>query len=249
LDDCNVSGFFTLLIPSPTGYEPREFLLAVFQRIAEHANDKARAVIERAESLTALGTRRTRQFRLQLIALFGGVLVVLAAISYVPIFIEATHKLPELRTKAASLTTEFDRRRKENEPNREVPQGRSYLDDFERVDLPRFDRWLTRLSDNDLHRLSESLDSEIARYSNLAKFSTLWIWGVLPLYVILLFIAIYCYRLFKKIRIFGRHKVEVGLYYKTQEFMEIIRYQRTLSSGTEFGFVPKFFSGKLTRSE
>jgi len=69
------------------------------------------------------------------------------------------------------------------------------------------------------------------------------------LYVILLFIAIYCYRLFKKIRIFGRHKVEVGLYYKTQEFMEIIRYQRTLSSGTEFGFVPKFFSGKLTRSE
>src|SRR5215470_10728497 len=40
LDQCDTSGFFTLLIPSPTGYEPREFLLAIFQRIAEHASER-----------------------------------------------------------------------------------------------------------------------------------------------------------------------------------------------------------------
>jgi hypothetical protein len=30
LDECNTLGFFTLLVPSPTGYEPREFLLSNF---------------------------------------------------------------------------------------------------------------------------------------------------------------------------------------------------------------------------
>src|SRR5580704_5352671 len=36
LNTCDQKGYFTLLIPSPTGYEPREFLIAIFQRIAEH---------------------------------------------------------------------------------------------------------------------------------------------------------------------------------------------------------------------
>jgi hypothetical protein len=71
------------LIPSPTGYEPREFLLAVFQRIAEHAKDKARTVIERAESLTVLATRRTRQLWLQLVAIVVGVSVASAATLFV----------------------------------------------------------------------------------------------------------------------------------------------------------------------
>src|SRR6476646_7807864 len=35
LKQCEERGYFTLLIHSPTGYEPRDFLLSVFQRICE----------------------------------------------------------------------------------------------------------------------------------------------------------------------------------------------------------------------
>jgi nucleoside-triphosphatase THEP1 len=35
LKKCDQKGYFSLLIPAPTGYEPREFLLMVFQRICE----------------------------------------------------------------------------------------------------------------------------------------------------------------------------------------------------------------------
>src|SRR5215471_12800552 len=55
LDKCDAAGFFTLLIPSPTGYEPREFLLAIFQRIAEHASDRIQTVTQGAENLASLG--------------------------------------------------------------------------------------------------------------------------------------------------------------------------------------------------
>jgi ABC-type uncharacterized transport system ATPase subunit len=46
LETCERDGYFTLLIPSPTGYEPREFLIAIFQRIAEHCIGRIGTIIE-----------------------------------------------------------------------------------------------------------------------------------------------------------------------------------------------------------
>src|SRR5262249_32695334 len=77
LDKCDASGFFTLLIPSPTGYEPREFLLAIFQRIAEHASDRIQTVTQGAEDLASLGRRQLIQMRWRLLSASGVLLLVI----------------------------------------------------------------------------------------------------------------------------------------------------------------------------
>jgi hypothetical protein len=46
LENCDEKGYFTLLIPSPTGYEPREFLISICQRVAEHCIERVGAIIE-----------------------------------------------------------------------------------------------------------------------------------------------------------------------------------------------------------
>jgi predicted AAA+ superfamily ATPase len=59
-------GYFTLLIQSPTGYEPRDFLLSVFQRICEEAIRKIQVLFREVADLeqradaarAAIGRRR-----------------------------------------------------------------------------------------------------------------------------------------------------------------------------------------------
>ena len=72
LGECDGAGFFTLMIPSPTESEPKEFLLATFQRIAEHATEKVQTIIEGAESLAELGDRQAHHLRRQVRMIFGG---------------------------------------------------------------------------------------------------------------------------------------------------------------------------------
>jgi hypothetical protein len=73
LDACSARGFFTLLIPSPISYEPREFLLAIFQRIVESAMQSMTAAIEGSEDLVETGRERARQVRRMLIVLSVGI--------------------------------------------------------------------------------------------------------------------------------------------------------------------------------
>lgn len=74
LEECKQKKYFTLLISSPTGYEPRDFLLTVFQRICEEVISKLNNLFEKQETLEQLGRQeRTRlsQNRLFWIALFS----------------------------------------------------------------------------------------------------------------------------------------------------------------------------------
>ena len=46
LSDCEKQNAFTLLIQSPTGYEPREFLVSIFQRVCEAIESRIESQIE-----------------------------------------------------------------------------------------------------------------------------------------------------------------------------------------------------------
>src|SRR3954453_1205088 len=72
LGECDGAGYFTLMIPSPTESEPKDFLLATFQRIAEHATERVQTIIEGAESLAELGDRQAHRLRTQIQMIFGG---------------------------------------------------------------------------------------------------------------------------------------------------------------------------------
>ena len=67
LDHCSSVGYFTLLIPSPTGYNPSDFLLAVFQRIAE----QVREIFEGLEDLAVLGEQTAIRLKRQMYAAAG----------------------------------------------------------------------------------------------------------------------------------------------------------------------------------
>lgn len=76
------AGYFTLLIPSPTSYEPREFLLAIFQRIVEGASEKVGSVIEGVEDLADKGKKRARQILLATVLLLAGLVASLPVLCF-----------------------------------------------------------------------------------------------------------------------------------------------------------------------
>lgn len=72
LGSCESAGYFAVQIHSPTGYEPRDFLVAVFQSICEELLRKTDSLFGSAKSLTERGRREASRLRqLQWAALLG----------------------------------------------------------------------------------------------------------------------------------------------------------------------------------
>ena len=63
LEEGKRDDFFILLISSPTGYEPREFLITVFQRICEEVVVKLSNLFGKKETLESLGKQEQRRLQ------------------------------------------------------------------------------------------------------------------------------------------------------------------------------------------
>ena len=81
LDKCEKEDqAFTLLVHSPTSYEPKEFLISVFQRCCEDVVRRVDTIMGQAETLQDRGREEVKHYSRKLWAFAAGLLVVLVAI-------------------------------------------------------------------------------------------------------------------------------------------------------------------------
>lgn len=306
LTRCVAANYFTLLVPSPTSYDPREFLLTVCQRIAEECSNLLRRKIFAPADLSERGRAEIRKLQFGFyaracIAIFLATAVALAVFYYdlntrrltlvatlrqqtldlidVGILGALTHRTATQPQKSARssdediaadiqvvvnqmrrfepvLDDDFDSavRFKLNNPGKTLPRTTLSGLSSEVIDL--FERFpISQLSYTDLLRARELV---IQNYRGLEFYpgvlNSIINLGSLPLLMLIAVLALASLVFLlkdamRRYSAFSRHPKEVGLYYKCQDFLEIIQYQVTLTTSGELSLTGKLFSGKLTRGK
>jgi hypothetical protein len=265
LGECDGAGFFTLMIPSPTESEPKEFLLATFQRIAEHATEKVQTIIEGAESLAELGDRQAQRLRRQIRMLFGGLALLCVVGGAADIWwnkIQADARNVELskdlNAKQEALTEERQRRKPPvpvpPSPSSSQDKASAPLHDYpgeeianlDKDSLQNFRARLPAVKDSaGLDDISAALSHRLDALGQSSTFNTKQLigWAIGALLCLALLVGfMYGLRVFRKLRILRANKIRVGLLSKCRTFMELIRYQSVLATSAEYTVAPKFFS-------
>jgi len=127
LSKCEDKGFFTLLIHSPTNYEPREFLLSVYQRICEATISRLESLFGLAKTLEERGKYETSKLRRRQWAILTGFFIIfLGALIY------SNLKFNEYREEQGKKDVELRRQLMEKVRKEELARaerGIEYLDD------------------------------------------------------------------------------------------------------------------------
>lgn len=252
LDACSARGYFTLLIPSPISYEPREFLLAIFQRIVESALQSMTAAIEGSEDLVDMGRERARQVRRALIVLSAGILFSVATAAGFQYYSynqylaavqkqDEEHFLATLKERKDGLTAELN-----SLEARIAKAGISVAEAGKSADAAVKDlsTQRSRILD-DLKHLDEGTRFLFGQSGDVLSVPMIVIASAV-VYVIAVFLAVVVRRLYKRYRRFAAHPKEVGLFVACRETLELITYQATLSSSKDIGVKFQWLSGKLT---
>jgi hypothetical protein len=253
LDSCEARGYFTLLIPSPISYEPREFLLAIFQRVVESALQSMTGVIEGSEELVDAGREKAREVRRALIIVAAGIIFSFGAAIVLQSNYYKQYQAAELKQEQeeyqAARTRRFEAEKKNltaklSDLDAKIADPRSSTEDLKKFTEERdaLNREL-RFQEDDLidfvrRRDRAALTAPITLFASAVVF-----------YVIAVFLGIFVRGLFKRYRKFAAHPKEVGLLVTCREMLELITYQATLSSGKDVGLNVKWLSGKLTSNK
>jgi hypothetical protein len=236
LDACSARGYFTLLIPSPISYEPREFLLAIFQRIVDSALQRTTAAIEGSETLVDTGRERARQVLRGLIVLTVGIIFSVATAASFQYYIYQQY-LSEIERQREGVYLNQRKATVENQlksvESRLAAQGLSSDDE-------------KKLSELRLDLVQEQ--AYLERRGGLAKVSSGDRFGVCDR-LCFQFLAILVRRLYIKYRRFVAHPEEVGLLIACREMLEVITYQATLSSTKDIALKFQWLTGKLTNNK
>ncbi len=278
LSECADAGFFTLLIPSPTEYDPKDFLLAIFQRIAEHATKQVQDIIEGAQSLAELGDRQARHLRLQLYLVLSVVLLLSLAVWVANYSLNKAEQqninqkqLADLKQKQDLVREELSKRdtkiaapttpaAKERDKASALPVQSSenyqypyeIIGNLQNYSLSAFKAKLHGVGTNAaLKDVEDEVGQKVADITKDPAFDARpWVIGAASTGFVVLFACGYLgQRIFRRLRIFRRYRKHIGLLQKSQAFMELIRYQSVMASNTEIAFAPKLFSGKLGKSK
>lgn len=104
LNEAKNRGAFTLLIHSPTGYEPRDFLISIFQRICEEVVFRINQKFDEVKSLSDLGKVEAKRLsRRQLVIRIGAIFILLVCMGYV--FFQYSHeRSKEINVKLKTLS-------------------------------------------------------------------------------------------------------------------------------------------------
>jgi len=276
LDKCKADDFFTLLIPSPTEYDPKDFLLAIFQRIAEHATERVRTIIEGADSLAELGNHQARRLDRQLKMVIGG-LFLFGLIGLAGVVLVSKIKASDANAKLSSdLTNMLDAVVREQKRRTDAPALKptaptktpvatdsglptSVYESLKKASLTDF---ITRIEDREqlsdglLSRLFNSLNGEIASLKPTPDFEIKYRIElsaiILLILLALMLAAALINKIRKKLQSLREHKIQYGLRDRCRTFMELIKYQSVLGSSKELNLTPQsfaFLSGKFSSSK
>jgi hypothetical protein len=251
LDACATEGYFTLLIPSPISYEPREFLLAIFQRIVESAQQRLTATVEGAEELIDAGREKAREVRRALIILTIGIIfsvVTAAALQY--------YFFTQYR--AAVETQQFERyeqeekirneRRKQEYNDRLNDLDRKIADTTDAEEKKKLSSDRSDIMDRRRFIDEDSLMSRSFRRGDVLTVP-ITVFACAIVYVFAVLLGVVVKRLYKKYRKFAAHPKEVGMLIECREMLELITYQATLSSGRDIGLKASWLSGKISSNK
>jgi len=227
LNACDVQGYFTLLIPSPTGYEPREFLLAIFQRVGEHVTDRLRQIVDAADDLTTVGKRKATELRRRAWVVLAGLLLLIGVSVGPYYYIENRMFVQSTSAEIQRLQSQLEKIQEQQPPTIE-PSGTAQEDSLTSQIESR------RRVLNELSPVSRLLATNLG------------VLFVLVFYSVIIFTVIYLVRLRNKLRAYRKAPKSVGLYYECQNFLELLKYQGTMTSGKELGVLLKGISGKST---
>ena len=228
LDNCAKKGAFTQLIHSPTGYDPREFLVSVFQRLCESVVTRIDRQFGQVNSLYARGeAERSRLVRISLLLIFGAVVPLVAAIfyGYYQMYQESSQeRLQELATVGSSYRKQLADR--ENDLARQIDQ-------LLPQSLARNNEILRNLMSERswVKKELEMLDSEPIIDTIGDTFLIFML--VLAAYIILTVLLRHLMSIRGRIVRARRFSRETGLRQLALEISEHLKFQTTLSTSTE----------------
>lgn len=320
LEDCKEKKYFTLLIPSPTGYEPREFLLAIFQGVAEDVSEKTRQLFEGTRTLAALGeedaraVRRLSYFVLGLFGLLGVLtmvgtyyvgyqqarkaeLALIARLNAQAQFVDVELEKNKIRRSvtAADLNDEtrrvareqalgseamrrgitserdkklFEEKTQSGGPDAEIieklvgPMAEKLANEAIRAvrnllseeDNDVFQAKFRNLTDLQLLYLVQDIQREPIRSrvrpTRVLEFETLSVAALIAIFILAgMFALRIFFRMTRKYALFRKYDKQAGLARTSREFLDLVKYQKVLSSGSELSLPLKYLTGKLTRSQ
>jgi hypothetical protein len=257
LERCDGSGYFTLLIPSPIGYDGQEFLVSLYQRVCEAVVSRLESVLGEAVSLDAMGRAEIGRLRRRFyIIVIGGLALVGVSFGYSAF---EYIKLSDAR-RSAEARASIDRLKQQAADAKarlaDAEAKVVHLKETKTVDMDALRNAETALIQgvHDVEYTQRQLDVSARRASETPA---IVIYGTtIPLiFVILLGYGIVIFVLLSGRRIRARYKrlhrypLYTGLYQQAQGNLEYLRYQATLKTtseagGTLYGLAAKFSRGK-----
>jgi len=245
LNNCSNRGAFTQLIHSPTGYEPREFLVSIFQRICEEVIARIDLKFGQADSLSERGEAEYRRLSGIRVALILGISIILiGSIGY------TAYRYNELTSQARITELETERQqltKNENEIRDQLDKliAKPDLTERERARLEQLTDELKYIENRHERLDAYSLNGKEVIYESLILTTPLLIVG----YIISLLLGRYLSGIGRQMHHAKTFPRETGLRRLALDLSEHLKFQTTLSNSTETSLsllkaTSKFSTGK-----
>jgi len=252
LAECDKRNYFTLLIPSPTAYEPQDFLVSLYQRICEAVILRLERLFRQDVTLEVRGKREGAKSRRR----FWGLILAWTAILFVTVGYSVFEWVKISAARSSALADARDRQLKDRFEwvRAEISRLKSTLADKAQTpdDKGRAEEQLKYLQRQEQRDLAEE-QTWISRRSE-DRPATVIYGTMLPSLIatvivygsgILVFIS--ARRAMREYRLARRFTKELGLYHMAKERLDHLRYQTTLKDSQEAGATVWSVTGKLVR--
>ena len=246
LSEAEKQGAFTLLIHSPTGYDPKEFLISLFQRICEEVTSKVSHTFGQADSLAERAQAIERRLKGTLLAIIiGFTFVVVATVSYT-------------YYRYSQVKQELDAENLKSEISKLTAREKSIQSHFDSL-TSRTSR--TKDEEVTLMKVTDELDYLRRKKEDFREYeyrrrrgvtsSTLFVFG--PLMVITYGLLFLAYRLVRRLKlqisISQKYPKETGLRDLATELLEHLEYQTQLKTNTEANVSLLKLTSKYSRAK
>jgi hypothetical protein len=256
LNQCGQKGYFAILIPSPTAYDPKEFLLTVYQNLAETLKLRLEHIFNDLDSFEEQSRKRQVRMRKALLIIYLGLfcgfgylmLIDINAISLQTTKDRLQHQRDTLIVRIEDIyyDSHIARRKEPIKSDTNQVKSSSISGYKYRLDTSRL---------SSLNKAIVEVDKEMSFPNFLSpvnkKYSSFFIW-MFPILIFIIGTMSFIYqRVIRKfnrtIFLLSKYPRETGLHRLTVEKLEWLIYQAKLSTSDEFSIPVSGISAKFNR--
>lgn len=242
LSQAKTMGAFTLLIHSPTGYDPEEFLVSIFQRTCEEVTARIDEKFGQAKSLGDLGiAEKARRGALFWTILAGIFFVISSMITYAYFIYEQNNQeffQVEILNEEKFNKEMNDLQQKSDELDRKIHQSLSdeTTSDAEKSILALERNELDERLNSafvELEKIREMRERNISSFSRIPFYLLVFSFAIVIFYVLILFASRSASHAWRQLNLARRFPQEHGLRAKALDLLEHLRYQTIVTSQSE----------------